>query len=443
MAHIHSQKYSAAFFLFLSGVVFLLGCGDKVGEEDAFTADFSFEFINENNVRFVNKAEGIFHISNWDFGNGQTETSTSKTQQYEVYYPEAGKYTVTLTVIGTDGTRKPVTKTVTITKTDFQLSFTAEYNSSNQNNIILVNTTQGNYDSFKWIYRNREIANETNTIAYFPFAGTYSIELQVLKNGETYSVSKTVNITGDDPNYNSNFILVWSDEFDGNSVNTANWAFETGAGGWGNNELQNYTNGENAEVKDGKLILTAKKVNNNTSAGSFTSSRLISKGKQEFTYGRMEIRAKLPSGKGIWPAIWMLGANISSVNWPACGEIDIMEYVGYQPNTIHATVHTSAGSGSAGSGSSKSLETAEEEFHIYGLLWTEKELVFYTDSPENVTHKYAPVSKTDNNWPFNKPQFFILNVAVGGNWGGAQGIDNSIFPQSMEIDYVRVFQSKN
>jgi beta-glucanase (GH16 family) len=193
-------------------------------------------------------------------------------------------------------------------------------------------------------------------------------------------------------------------------------------------------------VKDGVLILTAKKINDNTTVGSYTSTRMKTQGKKEFTYGKMEIRAKLPSGRGIWPAIWMLGGNISSVSWPACGEIDIMEYVGYDPNTIHATVHTTSGSGGNGNGSSKTLETAEEEFHIYGLTWTEKEMVFYTDTPENITHTYSPSTKTDDNWPFNKPQFFILNVAVGGNWGGAQGIDNSIFPQSMEIDYVRVYQ---
>ena len=136
----------------------------------------------------------------------------------------------------------------------------------------------------------------------------------------------------------------------------------------------------------------------------------------------------------------MLGGNIDNVGWPACGEIDIMEYVGYQPNTIHSTVHTAAGSGNNGDGSSKALETAEEDFHVYGLIWTQDELLFYTDSPENVTHKYNPSTKTEDNWPFDKPHFFILNIAVGGTWGGAQGIDNSIFPQTMEIDYVRVYQ---
>ncbi|PKQ64010.1 hypothetical protein BZG02_07725 [Labilibaculum filiforme] len=253
-------------------------------------------------------------------------------------------------------------------------------------------------------------------------------------------ITKQISITQDDPDYLNNMTLVWADEFDGTSVDTDNWTFETGAGGWGNNELQNYTNGDNATIADGKLVITAKKVNDSKVAGSYTSTRMISKGKQSFTYGRMEIRAKLPSGTGIWPAIWMLGEDISSVGWPACGEIDIMEYVGYEPDKVHATVHTTAGSGANGDGSSKTLESAEEEFHIYGLLWDEDELNFYIDTPENITHTYAPATKTASNWPFDKAQFFILNVAVGGNWGGAQGIDNTIFPQSMQVDYVRVYQ---
>lgn len=260
------------------------------------------------------------------------------------------------------------------------------------------------------------------------------------KSSDTKTVTKTVTIEQDDPDFDGEGALLWSDEFDGTSVNLNNWTFETGDNGWGNNELQNYTNGDNAHISNGKLIITAKKLNDNKAVGSYTSTRMITWGKKEFTYGRIEVRAKLPSGKGIWPAIWMLGANLNTVSWPACGEIDIMEYVGYQPNVIHATVHTAAGSGSNGDGSSKTLETAEKEFHVYGLIWDRSSLTFYIDTPDNVTHVYAPSVKNASNWPFDKPQFFILNVAVGGNWGGAQGIDNTIFPQVMEIDYVRVFK---
>lgn len=424
--------------LLLLCLLFLSGCKDEA--LPGFTPDFSYSFTDDNNVRFINQSEGEYHILDWDFGNGETATTTDKNKQHEIYYPEAGGYIVTLTVIGSDGERKPVSKTIVITKNDFIISFNATIDISKPNYVNLQNTSIGDFDSFKWIYRNKEINNEASAVAYFPFAGNYEIELQIVKGKDIFSSKQNVKINQDDPSYISGFTLSWADEFDGTVVNTNNWTFETGASGWGNNELQNYTNGDNAKVEGGKLVITAKKVNENTQVGSYSSSRIISKGKKEFTYGKMEIRAKLPSGKGIWPAIWMLGADIGSVSWPACGEIDIMEYVGYQPNTVHATVHTTSGSGSNGSGSSKTLETAEEEFHIYGLIWTEKEMVFYTDSPENVTHKYSPPTKTDENWPFYKPQFFILNVAVGGNWGGVQGIDNTIFPQTMEVDYVRVFQ---
>jgi beta-glucanase (GH16 family) len=286
------------------------------------------------------------------------------------------------------------------------------------------------------------VEDEMVHTAYFPFSGNYDVELQVMKNGEPTSLTQSVTIDQDDPNYLDKLVLSWADEFDGPEVNLDNWTFETGDNGWGNQELQNYTNGDNSEIVDGVLVITAEKVNDNTEPGSYTSSRMITENKQEFQYGKIEVRAKLPSGTGIWPAIWMLGADFRTAGWPACGEMDIMEYVGYDPNVVHSTVHTPSGFGNNGNGSSMSLETAEEEFHIYGMIWTEKRLVFYVDDPENVVHTYAPPVKTADNWPFDQPAFFILNVAVGGTWGGAQGVDNSIFPQSMEVDYVRVYQEQ-
>lgn len=282
------------------------------------------------------------------------------------------------------------------------------------------------------------IKNIAGLGVYWPDQGINT--LGTLQPGEAYYILTIAGFTLTYPGCYGNYELVWSDEFDGTSVNMDFWTFETGAGGWGNNELQNYTNGDNAEVVDGNLIITARKVNDNTQPGSYTSTRMITKGKQEFEYGRMEIRANLPEGTGIWPAIWMLGGNINTVGWPACGEIDIMEYVGYNPNVVHSTVHTPSGYGGGGNGNSIIVETCEEEFHVYGLIWTADEMIFYVDTPDNVVHIYSPEVKTAANWPFDQTAFFILNIAVGGNWGGAQGIDNSIFPQTMEIDYVRVFQ---
>jgi beta-glucanase (GH16 family) len=391
-------------------------------------------------VSFTNNSQGEYYSLIWDFGNGLSETSTDKSKSYRIYYPIAGEYEVSLTIMNYGGAKKITKKSINITTTDFNISFTAEIDNNNPNLVNLVNTSVGDFDSFKWIYRDKQVENESSFAAYFPFAGAYEIELMISKGTDVYSEYKNITISQDDPDYFDKMVLAWADEFNETAINSNNWKFETGATGWGNNELQNYTNGDNAEIVDGKLIITARKVNDNYELGSYTSSRIISQGKQEFKYGRIEINAKLPSGTGIWPAIWMLGSNFSSMGWPGCGELDIMEYVGYQPNIVHSTVHTLAGYGANGDGSSKTLTTCEEEFHIYGLFWTEKKLIFYTDTPDNVTHIYSPATQTDENWPFNNTAFFILNVAVGGNWGGVMGIDNSIFPQSLEIDFVRVYQ---
>jgi len=235
--------------------------------------------------------------------------------------------------------------------------------------------------------------------------------------------------------------LVWQDEFKNmGSPDSTFWKYDTYGNeyGWGNNEEQHFTksNKRNAWVDNGKLSITAhmEKMGNK----EYTSARLVSK--KEWKYGRIEVRAKLPSGTGIWPAIWMLGSNIDSVGWPECGEMDIMEYVGYEPDNVNATVHTSSGYGRTGDGSEMILKSCEEEFHNYGLIWTEKKLTFYIGSVENIIHIYSPAVKTTKTWPFDKPAYLILNVSVGGDWGGKKGVDNSIFPQTMEIDYVRVYK---
>jgi len=422
---------TTSFFLFSS-------CEKK--DELGFTADFNYEFIDANHVKFTNASSGEYYSLTWDFGVGDPVTTTDKKEEFTIYYPQAGDINVSLKVYNYTGENKEAVKVINIEQTDLFVSFAMVYDDEKPNDVLLINTSEGEWDTFIWKYRNLEVPDETNHTAYFPFEGIYTIELLVIKDGSEFSVSQTANILDDDPEYIENLTLVWSDEFDGTSVNTNFWTFETGQHGWGNNELQNYTNGDNSEIVDGKLIITAKKVNNNTLPGSYTSSRMVSRYKEEFQYGRFEIRAKLPSGTGIWPAIWMLGSNLGEVSWPACGEIDIMEYVGYDPNIVHSTVHTTAGSGVNGSGSSMSLPTCEEEFHNYGVIWTDEKMVFYVDSMDNVIHTYNPAVKTPENWPFDQKAFFILNVAVGGNWGGVQGVDNSIFPQSLEIDYVRVYQ---
>ncbi|WP_299536935.1 glycoside hydrolase family 16 protein [Ulvibacterium sp.] len=244
------------------------------------------------------------------------------------------------------------------------------------------------------------------------------------------------------PDYWDDAQLIWSDEFEGTGLSDEDWIFETGSHGWGNNELQNYIENDNVEVSDGTLKIIAKKEEGGSS--NYSSTRLNSR--ESFRYGKIEIRAKLPDhrGNGLWPALWMLGSNIENVGWPACGEIDIMEYVSYDPNTVHFSIHSTANNhvnGTQITSGPIDLNTIEEEFHIYGLLWTDRYLKFYIDDPENVQLNFIrPSPTTAENWPFNKPFYFLMNIAVGGTWGGLEGVDNDIFPAVMEVDFVRVYQ---
>lgn len=415
----------------------LISCSSNSDTE--FSACFDYVFDqDENHVLFTNDTKGDYYALSWDFGNGEEKFSTNKSESFTIYYPESGDYSVSLKALTYGGDESEMKKTIRITNDDLKLSFSIKEDELNPNKIIINNTSRGEYDSFKWIYRNKEIENKDEIVAYFPMAGDYTVELQVLKDNNVVSKTESLSIANDDQDYLNNMSLIWSDEFDDESVNRDDWTFETGDHGWGNQELQNYTDGDNAIVSDGTLKIVAKKINDNKAVGSYTSTRLISK--KQFTYGRMEARMKLPRGTGVWPAFWMLGSNISTVGWPSCGEVDILEYVGYNPNYVHSAIHTLSSYGNTENGNKSKLETAEEEFHIYGLIWTEGEMRFYVDDYENVTYIYSPGNKNDENWPFNKSMFFILNLAVGGSWGGSQGVDNSIFPQTLEIDYVRVFQ---
>lgn len=238
--------------------------------------------------------------------------------------------------------------------------------------------------------------------------------------------------------------LVWADEFDGSALDTTKWRFETGAHGWGNNEWQNYTAGENVSIADGLLTIEARKEGPGQKAGDYTSTRLNSR--QTFKYGRMEVRAKLPDerGKGIWPAIWMLGENIATAGWPECGEIDIMEHVSYDPGVVLSTIHSTANNHVAGTQVSSgpiALPDAEEAFHNYGFTWDSTALKFYIDVPDSTIFTFSrPQPATPANWPFDQPFYFLLNLAVGGNWGGQQGVEDHIFPAKFVIDYVRVYQ---
>ncbi len=258
--------------------------------------------------------------------------------------------------------------------------------------------------------------------------------------GCTPKVNKTP-VTSDLPSDNNEkYTLIWSEEFEGDKLDESVWNLEEGY--IANNELQDYKKTGNHTVSDGTLKIVAKKMNENKEFGSYTSARMTTYGKKSFTYGRIEARMKLPQGVGTWPAFWMLGNSIAEGgSWPNCGEIDIMEHVGFDPNVVHGSLHSTANNHSIGTQlSGKTTISSVEEWNIYGVLWDEKFIRFYIDNPENVFYTAtAPTVKTTDNWPFDKPHFILLNLAIGGMWGGQKGVDNTIFDVTMEIDYVRVY----
>ena len=238
------------------------------------------------------------------------------------------------------------------------------------------------------------------------------------------------------------YTLVWNDEFDsGSELNQNDWTHEVKNAGWVNNELQNYVNHKTpegslvTEVKNGTLRITALKEN-----GKIYSGRVYAKVKSGWTYGYIEASIKLPKGKGTWPAFWMMPVNFRS--WPADGEIDIMEEVGYHPDYVSSSLHANAHVHSNNTQITHEMKCAgaEGEFHTYAILWTSKNITTYVDGNVQLTYDNRGLGRDD--WPYDDPFYIIFNLAWGGSWGGAQGVDESALPCTMEVDYVRVFQKK-
>jgi beta-glucanase (GH16 family) len=227
--------------------------------------------------------------------------------------------------------------------------------------------------------------------------------------------------------------LVWSDEFNGSSINTSNWTFETGAGGWGNNELEYYTNRpENARVANGNLIIEARK--ENYGGSPYTSARLKTQGLKNWTYGRVEARIKMPNGQGLWPAFWMLGQNITQVGWPGCGEIDIMEHINSE-SVVHGTIHWDNNSHASYGNQSSNIDVTQ--YHTYAIQWDTNSIKWFVDGVQyNEANIANNINGTDE---FHKPFFIILNLAVGGSWPGNPS-GSTAFPAQMLVDYVRVYQ---
>ena len=270
-----------------------------------------------------------------------------------------------------------------------------------------------------------EKGTNTYTVNAFAYSST----------GHAVNTSKEITVYVENGAFSK---LIFSDEFDtSGSPNTNKWTYDIGigSGGWGNNESQYYTNRtDNVSIANGILKITAKK--ESYQGAAYTSTRMKTQDKFNFKYGKVEVRAKLPQGKGTWPAIWMLGSNISTVGWPACGEVDIMEHAGNRQGIVQSAMHTPSSYGNTSNLGSQTLADVSTAFHVYAVEWTSEKMVFSVDGVVHYT--YNPSTKNSNTWPFDANQFLILNVAMGGTFGGS--IDPAFTESSMEIDYVRVYQ---
>ena len=241
----------------------------------------------------------------------------------------------------------------------------------------------------------------------------------------------------------ANWKLVWADEFNYNGLpDSSKWSYDVGGKGWGNNELQYYTNADtaNAFVRDGELYIKALNIQKENNA--FTSARLVTKNKGDWLNGKIEVSAKLPAGRGLWPAIWMLPTDWEYGDWPKSGEIDIMEHVGFKKDSVFFSIHTESFNHIIGTQKTKGIKIIDpyNSFHVYAIEWDQQKINFLLD--DSLVFSYSNSGNGHKEWPFDKRFHLLLNIAVGGNWGGQQGVDESIFPAAMVIDYVRVYQKE-
>ncbi len=235
---------------------------------------------------------------------------------------------------------------------------------------------------------------------------------------------------------NAQYKLVFNDNFNKRTLNTTYWNIDTGCK-WYNNEAQCYTN-TNINIKKGKLQLIAKKQQQQQK--NYTSARINTQHKFSFTYGKISIRAKMPLGNGTWPALWMLPETNQYGNWPKSGEMDIVEYVGYDSTTLHCTMHTACCNHTKGTQVTNTIymPNATNTFHVYTLEWTKDTIKGFVD--DTLYYTYINKKEGTTQWPFDKPFYLIINLAIGGDWGGKNGIDDTIFPTIFEVDWVKVYQ---
>ena len=341
----------------------------------------------------------------------------------------------------TDNTHDPSNLTVTVVSVD------------NESGKVVIQATADNTVQYQLFIGNADTPAEVNETGYFEYTfedGEGQYEITVRAYGESGKYIKavkeiTISVFVDEPvpldsGYFSpltyaGYNLVWQDEFNGTSVDMANWTFETG-GEWFNNELQYYRT-ENAWVADNVLTIEARK--EDFGGHNYTSARMITQNKKTFKYGRVDIRALLPEGQGLWPALWTLGNDINSVGWPKCGEIDIMEMIGGsgREKTVYSTLHWDDGNGHADYGLSYTStgKNFHEKYHVFSMVWDETLIRTYVDDHAFYTIDITPAVMSE----FHQKHFFIFNVAVGGIWPGNPDA-STVFPQQMKVDYIRVFQ---
>jgi len=333
--------------------------------------------------------------------------------------------------------------------TNLQLVVTVSKDGSGRVDFVATATNASRY-LFSFGQGTNESIRSNDGKAYTIYAesGTYTVKAIAYSTTDksveiTQQITVDKNEVIDNTGYTSpetypGMTLAWQDEFNGSELDSKFWSFEEGNGteGWGNWELQYYRK-ENTKVNNGYLTITAKK--ESFGGKEYTSSRLKTQGKKDFLYGRIDFRAKLPKGQGIWPAFWALGANINTTPWPFSGEIDIMEMVGGgagKDNTLHGTVHYEDG-GHKYIGGSTTLKSGDfyDKFHVFSIVWTPTSIKWYLDNEEFYSFDTTGANKDE----FRKPYFLLINLAVGGNWPGPPNA-NTVFPQKYIVDYVRVFQ---
>lgn len=366
---------------------------------------------------------------------------------------------ISLAFLGGCGDEEPVEEAVKPSNLVAAVSVDSE-----TEGLVHVEATADNVNFFRFQFEEdgeqTSEDNETGKASYqYTSSGTYKIiaaahtledifveqelTVDILFDADTIpDTSRGIPTSGySTPESYDNYDLAWQDEFDGESLNTSNWNYETGTGnnGWGNSELQYYRE-ENTSVSEGVLTIEAKQ--ESFGGSNYTSSRITTQGKQEFKYGRIDIRAAMPKGKGLWPALWMLGDNFSTIGWPKCGEIDIMEMVGGDEKgdrTVYGTIHWDDAGTKADYGQNKSIAsgTLADEFHVYSIIWDESSIKWLLDDKQYNEADITPANLEE----FHNEFFFIFNVAVGGDWPGSPD-ESTAFPQRMYVDYVRVFQEK-